>query len=257
MLGLTTYLQQAQSGIWDVHATFLPAIYTDGVNLAGGTAVLLPPQPDSPDRVLDGLDGLIITGGRDLDPAGYGQQRHPETDEPVPANQQRDAWEIALVRGAIRRGMPVLGICRGAQVINVALGGTLFQDIPTQCPGKLEHRNAEKYEHCFHDVRILPNTWLSRLYPDIVTRRVNTIHHQAIDALGEGLVVEALSEPDGVVEAVRWEGHCFVVGVQWHPEFLKPDDATVLATRPLLDAFLEACTDRKMTGRAKPMVKAA
>ena len=131
VLGLTTYLQQAQTGIWDVHASFLPAIYMEGVNLAGGTAVLLPPQPiDAADRVLDGLDGLIITGGRDMDPAGYGQQRHPATDEPVQANRERDAWEIALMRGALRRGMPVLGICRGAQVVNVALGGTLHQHLP-------------------------------------------------------------------------------------------------------------------------------
>jgi putative glutamine amidotransferase len=203
---------------------------------------------------VDALDGLLLQGGEDMSPQSYGQQPiNPRWS----GDELRDRYEIELFHEFVTQGKPVFGICRGHQVINVALGGTLFQDIPTQCPGKLEHRNSEKYEHCFHDVRILPNTWLSRLYPDIVTRRVNTIHHQAIDALGEGLVVEALSEPDGVVEAVRWEGHCFVVGVQWHPEFLKPDDATVLATRPLLDAFLEACTDRKMTGRAKPMVKAA
>ena len=119
VLGLTTYLQQAQTGIWDVHASFLPAIYMDGVNLAGGTAVLLPPQPiDAAERVLDGLDGLIITGGRDIDPDSYGQPRHPSTDEPMPANRDRDAWEVALVRGrdpAGHAGARHLPRCAGRQ----------------------------------------------------------------------------------------------------------------------------------------------
>ncbi|MGH3676665.1 MAG: gamma-glutamyl-gamma-aminobutyrate hydrolase family protein, partial [Mycobacterium sp.] len=119
VLGLTTYLQQAQTGVWDVRASFLPAIYFEGVNQADGIAVLLPPQPVDADiaaRVLDGLDGLIITGGKDVDPARYGQQPHPATDDP---DRDRDAWEFALLDGALRRGMPVLGICRGAQVLNV------------------------------------------------------------------------------------------------------------------------------------------
>ncbi len=114
-----------------MHASFLPAIYMEGVNLAGGTAVLLPPQPASGRRASARRAGrVIITGGRDLDPATYGQGRHATTDEPVQASRDRDAWEFALVRGAIRRGMPVLGICRGAQVVNVALGGTLHQHLP-------------------------------------------------------------------------------------------------------------------------------
>ena len=133
VLGLTTYLQQAQTGVWNVRASFLPAIYIDGVNLAGGIVSLLPPQPvdaDIASRILDGLDGLIITGGRDLVPEGYGQQPHPATDEAVTENRLRDNLEYALVNGAIRRDIPLLGICRGAQVINVALGGTLHQHLP-------------------------------------------------------------------------------------------------------------------------------
>ena len=116
-----------------MRASFLPAIYIEGVNLAGGIAALLPPQPvdaEIASRILDGLDGLIITGGRDVVPEGYGQQPHPATDEAVADNRQRDALEYALVDGAIRRRMPLLGICRGAQVINVALGGTLHQHLP-------------------------------------------------------------------------------------------------------------------------------
>src|SRR6185503_4795788 len=140
----------------------------------------------------------------------------------------RDQYEIELFHEFVTQGKPVFGICRGHQVINVALGGSLYQDIATQCPDTGTHRDEHKYDQCFHEVRILPNTWLARLYPQQQVVRINTIHHQAIKALGEGLVVEAMSEPDGIVEAIRWEGHSFVVGVQWHPEFMDPNDKALL-----------------------------
>ena len=130
IIGLTTYLQQARTGVWDVRASFLPAIYLEGITRAGGIASLLPPQPvdeEIVDRILTGLDGLVLTGGRDVDPASYGQAAHPITDEPA---GDRDAFEFAMLRGALARGLPVLGICRGAQVLNVALGGTLHQHLP-------------------------------------------------------------------------------------------------------------------------------
>ena len=214
VLGLTTYLQQAQTGIWDVHASFLPAIYMEGVNLAGGTNVLLPPQPiEAADRVLDGLDGLIITGGRDMDPAAYGHQRHPATDEPVQANRDRDAWEIALVRAAIRRGVPLLGICRGAQVMNVALGGTLHQHLPDV----LGHTRHQQGNAVFSTsgVHTVPGTRLASVIGD--TSDVQCYHHQAIDRLGRGLTVSA-QDSDGVVEAVEIPGDNFALAVQWHPE---------------------------------------
>jgi putative glutamine amidotransferase len=214
VIGLTTYLQQAKTGIWDVHASFLPAIYMQGVNLAGGTAVLLPPQPvDAVERVLDGLDGVIVTGGRDMDPASYGQERHPATDEPVPENRERDAWEIALTRGAIRRGIPVLGICRGAQVMNVALGGTLHQHLPDVI-GHTRHQlgNAVFATSAVHTV---PGTRLAGLIGE--SSDAQCYHHQAIDRLGEGLVISA-QDSDGVIEAVEIPGDNFVLAVQWHPE---------------------------------------
>jgi putative glutamine amidotransferase len=216
VVGLTTYLQQAQTGVWDVRASFLPAIYIEGVTLAGGIATLLPPQPvgdDVASRVLDGLDGLIITGGRDVDPESYGQQRHPATDEPAAENRLRDAFEFALVECAIRRGIPVLGICRGAQVINVALGGTLHQHLPDVI-GHTHHQQGNAV-FSTSEVRTVPGTRLASLIGE--SSDAQCYHHQAIDRLGEGLIVSA-ADSDGVIEAVEIPGEQFVLAVQWHPE---------------------------------------
>jgi putative glutamine amidotransferase len=213
VIGLTTYLDQAQTGVWDVPASFLPAVYFQGITAAGGVAVLLPPQPVDPDiadRVLDGLDGLLITGGKDVDPAAYGQQRHPSTDQPAP---QRDAWEFALLRAALKRQLPVLGICRGAQVLNVALGGTLHQHLPDLI-GHSGHRTGNA-EFSTLPVRTVPGTRLADLLGESVDARC--YHHQGIAELGDGLVVSGW-DVDGVIEALELPGHGFVVAVQWHPE---------------------------------------
>lgn len=213
VIGMTTYLQQAQTGVWDVRASFLPQIYFTGVNLAGGIAVLLPPQPvdgDVADRVLDRLDGLVITGGPDVDPSRYGQQPHPQTNEPA---RERDEWEFALLTGALARGIPVLGVCRGAQVLNTALGGTLHQHLPDV----IGHTHHQKGNAIFgtSDVRTVPGTRLASLIGE--RSDAQCYHHQAIDRLGDGLVVSA-RDADGVIEAVEVPGEHFVLGVQWHPE---------------------------------------
>lgn len=213
VIGMTTYLQQAQTGVWDVRASFLPQIYFTGVNLAGGIAVLLPPQPvdgDVADRVLDRLDGLVVTGGPDVDPARYGQKMHPQTNEPA---RERDEWEFALLAGALARGIPVLGVCRGAQVLNTALGGTLHQHLPDV----IGHTHHQKGDAIFgtSDVRTVSGTRLSSLIGE--SSDAQCYHHQAIDRLGEGLVVSA-RDTDGVIEAVEVPGEAFVLGVQWHPE---------------------------------------
>ena len=213
IVGLTTYLQQARSGIWDVHASFLPGIYLEGVTLAGGIATLLPPQPVDAEiagQVLDGIDGLIITGGRDVDPASYGHDPHPTTDEP---DCNRDVWEFALITAALRRHLPVLGICRGAQVLNVALGGTLHQHLPDV----LGHTRHQQGDAVFSTstVRTIEGSKLAGLIGE--TSDAQCYHHQAIDRLGDGLVVCA-RDTDGVVEAVEMPGHDFVLAVQWHPE---------------------------------------
>jgi len=213
VIGLTTYLERAQTGIWDVHAGLLPHVYFDGVARAGGIAVLLPPQPVDDavaERVLDGLDGLVITGGKDVDPTVYGQEPHPETDEP---RRDRDAWEFALLGAAIRRRLPVLGICRGAQVMNVALGGTLHQHLP-DVVGHTSHQLGDAVFGT-SEVRTVPGTRLATLIGE--SSDAQCYHHQAIDRLGDGLIVSA-QDSDGVIEAVEIPGENFVLAVQWHPE---------------------------------------
>lgn len=218
VVGLTTYLQRSQTGVWDVNASFLPGVYIDGVTLAGATAVLLPPQPLAggvADRVVSGLDGLVLTGGRDVDPARYGQQRLETTEEP---RADRDDWEFALLAAALRQRLPILGICRGAQVLNVGRGGTLHQDLPAVV-GHSDHRigNAQ------FAVSTVTTQVGSRI-ADLVgpTVDVHCYHHQAIDELGRSLIATARDTIDAVVEAVEWDrsdgDDRFVVAVQWHPE---------------------------------------
>ena len=212
VIGLTTYRQQARSGVWDVPASFLPAVYIDGVTAAGGVAALLPPQPVDDliaEQVVDRLDGLILTGGKDVNPQAYGHQPHPATEQPA---RERDVWEFALLDAALRRHLPVLGICRGPQVINVALGGTLHQHLPDVL-GHSGHRVADA-TFASHTARITADSRLGRLLGDSVQTRC--YHHQGIDQLGRGLVASATC--DGVIEGIEMTGDDFVVGVQWHPE---------------------------------------
>ena len=203
---------------------------------------------------VNSLDGLLLQGGADMSPKSYGET---PLNPAWSGDELRDQYEIELFHEFVTQGKPVFGICRGNQVINVALGGSLYQDIATQCATPGVHRDDTRYDKCFHEMRIMPDSWLSRLYPGKGVARINTIHHQAVKQLGEGLVVEAMSEPDGIVEAIRWEGHSFVVGVQWHPEFMDPKDPTLIDSRPLLRAFLHACEMRKRTGKAQPVMSIA
>ncbi|MEX0638161.1 MAG: gamma-glutamyl-gamma-aminobutyrate hydrolase family protein, partial [Burkholderiales bacterium] len=182
------------------------------------------------------LDGLMLQGGSDVSPLTYGEE--PLSREWV-GDRLRDEYEIELLHEFIEAGKPVLGVCRGAQLINVAYGGTLYQDIAQQVPEARRHV-TDAYEKNLHEVRLEPGSGLARLYPGVSTARVNSIHHQSVKTLGHNLRVEAWSESDRVIEAIRGTGPGYVLGVQWHPEFHPPGDEGVLESAPILDEFLRA-----------------
>jgi putative glutamine amidotransferase len=182
------------------------------------------------------LDGLVLQGGLDVSPLVYGEE--PLKPEWA-GDRLRDAYEIELVHEFVEAGKPVLGICRGAQVINVAFGGTLYQDIPTQLPEAGPHV-TEEYEKHSHAVRFAPGSPLARLYAGVENPRITSIHHQSVKDLGRGLRAEAWSEPDGVVEAIRGTGAGYVFAVQWHPEFHPPGARDILESAPILEEFLHA-----------------
>lgn len=182
------------------------------------------------------LDGLVLQGGADVSPRTYGEE---PLDPAWAGDRLRDVYEIELVHEFIEAGKPVLGVCRGAQLINVALGGTLYQDIARQIPEAREHV-TEAYERHAHEIRFEPGSGLARLYRGVERARVTSIHHQSIRDLGRGLRVEAWSHDDNVVEAVRGTGPGYVFAVQWHPEFHPPGRGDLLDSGPILEEFLEA-----------------
>ena len=215
VIGLTTYLEQATTGVWDVQAAFLPKIYFEAVNLAGGIAVLLPPQPidtSIANRILDGLDGLIICGGKDVEAARYGQEAHPLNDDPRP---DRDALEDELLSAAIIRGVPFLGICRGAQILNVNRGGTLIQHLPDVIGADTYQKGKAEFNSV--DVEVAKDSLLATVLGSTEPVAGDMYHHQAIGVLGTGLTVVG-STSDAVIEAIQLEGVPFGLAVQWHPE---------------------------------------
>lgn len=182
------------------------------------------------------LDGLLMHGGADLWPGTYGEEPlRPEWS----GDRVRDEYELALVRAFVAAGKPVFGICRGLQLINVAHGGTLYQDIATQKPGALVHRDADAYDLNFHEVEIVPGTRLAQLLGGQGRHKINSVHHQGVKQLAPGFRAEAVSPDDGVIEAIRHEGDAWVAAVQWHPEFHRPELGVVDDTALLRD-FLEA-----------------
>jgi putative glutamine amidotransferase len=194
------------------------------------------------------LDALVLEAGSDLSPTTYGETPlKPEWS----GDRGRDVYEIALLREFVALGKPVLGLCRGAQLINVAFGGTLYQDIATQRPEAQAHRDRARYDQILHDISIVPESGLARLYPNVQRASVNTVHHQGVKDLARALTVEAWSEPDRMVEAVRWQGDSYVFGTQWHPEFHDPARADLLDSKPLLDDFLAHAQARKQPSKKK------
>ncbi|MEV4441607.1 gamma-glutamyl-gamma-aminobutyrate hydrolase family protein [Streptomyces sp. NPDC049577] len=217
LIGVTTYLTRARWGVaWDLPAALLPAAYPEHVRRAGGLAAMLPPDdtPGAAEAVVRRLDALVLAGGEDLGPALYGASPHPRTGAAVP---ERDAWEMSLLSAALERGLPVLGICRGMQLMNVHAGGTLTQHLPDEVGH--EAHNPVVGAFTDHLVTPVPGTRTAALLPEAID--VATHHHQSVARLGEGLIATAHAE-DGTIEALERPGDAFVVGVQWHPE-ARPD----------------------------------
>ena len=214
--------------------------YQEAIRRAGGEPWLLDHAVDQPEDVVRSADGLLLAGGGDVGPEIYGAAPHPTYDAAEPG---RDAYEIELIRRALKTDLPVFAICRGVQVLNVARGGTLVQDIPTEVPGALEHKLTVPPNEPFtlaHEVWVEDGSLLATLFGDAAdaeSPQVNSRHHQAVKTLGEGLVAVATA-PDGIIEAVEDPTRRFCVGVQWHPEnFYRTGEF-----RALFEGFIKACT---------------
>ncbi len=237
-IGLVADRKSASSGAWvDIPTDGIPHAYVSAIEEAGGAPLLFPSLEvhlGDPGRLLDAVDGLFLPGGRDLDATLYGSEAHPSNDAPL---RVRDELEIELTRLARERGMPVLGACRGMQVINVALGGTLEQHLGDRLD--LTPHRAEYGTHTSHPVAIEPGTLLSSITHELEFD-ISSHHHQGVDRLGDGLVAAATA-PDGVVEAIEATDGAFCLGVQWHPEErLDPEGIA------LIRAFVAAARSRAL-----------
>ena len=225
IIGITSYLEQARTGVWDVRASFLPQVYLNGVTDAGGIAVVLPPQPVSSEiaaGIIASLDGLILSGGADVDPARYGQEPHERT---APPRTDRDAFESELLQAAIAAELPFLGICRGAQVLNVELGGTLTQHLPDVVGDNRYQLGDGKFNRI--EVDVDPESRIGAVLGDDPRAGAHLYHHQAIDEVGAGLTVTSRTE-DGIIESLELDSVPFGIAVQWHPEE-NPEDRRLFA----------------------------
>jgi putative glutamine amidotransferase len=214
LIAVSCALEQARWTVWDRQAFLLATSYVEAVEAAGGVAMLLPPtDPEHAERLLENADGVLLSGGTDIDPQAYGAPRHQCVSHTCPP---RDEFEIALVHAALERDLPLLGICRGMQLLNVALGGTLIQHLPDDL-GHTDHRRSlGSFDNADHHVRIEPGSLALEVIGE-AEHCTKSHHHQGVDALGEGLVPTGWSCLDDLVEVVEMPGR-WVLGVQWHPE---------------------------------------
>jgi putative glutamine amidotransferase len=217
VIGICAAVERARWGVWHQPAALMPMAYVEAVQRAGALPLILPPDEHAqadPAQLLSLLDGLMLAGGADIDPASYGAEPHAETVDTV---IERDAFEVALTRAAIARDLPVLGICRGMQLINVACGGTLLQHLPDHV-GHEEHRRVVgSFEGADHDVVLSEGSLASQAAGE-ADHATKSHHHQGVDRLGDGLVVSGFSTLDELPEALEMRDRRFILGVQWHPE---------------------------------------
>jgi putative glutamine amidotransferase len=216
LIGVCAAIERASFGVWtDEPATLLPLSYSRAIHGAGGMMALLPPDRralEDPGELLDRIDALVLGGGADIDPEDQGIERHPET---VGTNPDRDRFEIALARGALERGIPLLGVCRGMQVLNVACGGTLDQHIPDRLGNDIHRPVPGSWAE--HEVRIEPGSLVAQAAgSDQLT--VRSHHHQGVDRVADGLTASAWATDDESVEAIESADGAFALGVLWHPE---------------------------------------
>jgi putative glutamine amidotransferase len=215
VIGISTAVEQARWGPWDQDAMLTPRTYLDVVGAAGGLPILLPADPattDSPGGLVDLIDALLLIGGADLDPASYGGDAHPEI---VRTRPERDRFEIALTRESVERDIPVLGICRGMQVLNVARGGTLVQHLPDELGDERHEPTPGRFAE--HSVRLEPGSLAARATGgELLT--VKSHHHQGVAELGDGLVATGWAQEDDLIEAIELPDRRFALGVLWHPE---------------------------------------
>jgi gamma-glutamyl-gamma-aminobutyrate hydrolase PuuD len=210
VIGITAYAEQARWGVWEAPAALIPLAYVQAIERAGGRPLLVPPSDDGIEETLAALDGLLFSGGSDIDPETYGAETHPETNGMRP---ERDQAELTLLQAALARDMPVLAVCRGSQILNVALGGDLVQHLP-EVVGHERHKHTPGV-FADHDVEVLPGTKLQALVGDHAP--VKSHHHQGYGRIGDGLR-EAARADDGTVEAIEDPERRFALGVLWHPE---------------------------------------
>jgi putative glutamine amidotransferase len=211
LIGITSYEpEEVRTGVWVFSAALIPSAYVDAIERAGGRPLVVPPVEEGVEETLDALDGLIFSGGEDLDPAHYGAELHPETKG---VHEERDRAELALLKAALERDMPILAVCRGSQVLNVALGGDLVQHLP-EVVGHDEHKHTPG-QFADHDVRVSPDSRLGQLVGEHTP--VKSHHHQGFGRIGAGLREVAWAE-DGVVEGLEDPDRRFAFGVLWHPE---------------------------------------
>lgn len=234
IIGITNLIDYQRRSYW-----MLPG-YMQMIQAAGGIPVILPFTRDQAEieTVLDHIDGILLTGGQDIEPAIYGELQLDYCGE---TSDLRDDFERLLIKIALKRDLPMFGICRGIQILNVALGGTLYQDLAHQHPSTINHHMLPPYNRVAHQVK------LSSHLKDLYNKNeigVNSYHHQAIKDLGKGLSIMAVSE-DGLIEAVSLDSHSFVWAVQWHPEYLfRKDEQALLLTKTFIDACIKKVDQR-------------